>query len=70
MTNAIKTIISGKLTTFVYRTRAEMGKAAGTAAGEKLKELLAVKDEVNVIFAAAPSQNEMLEALTSFRVPS
>lgn len=66
MTNAMKTIISGKLTTYVYRTRTEMGKAAGTAAGEKLKELLAVKDEVNVIFAAAPSQNEMLEALTSF----
>lgn len=66
MTNAIKTIISGKLTTRIYRTRAEMGASAGTAAGEKLKELLALKDEVNVIFAAAPSQNEMLETLTSF----
>ena len=66
MTNAIKTIISGKLTTRIYRTRAEMGASAGTAAGEKLKERLALKDEVNVIFAAAPSQNEMLETLTSF----
>lgn len=66
MTNAIKTIQSGKLATGVYRTREEMGKAAGTAAGEKLKELLAVKDEVNVIFAAAPSQNEMLQTLVDF----
>ena len=66
MINAIKTIQSGRLITLIYRNRQEMGKAAGTAAGEKLRELLALKDEVNVIFAAAPSQNEMLEVLVSF----
>ena len=66
MINAIKTIQSGRLITLIYRNRQEMGKAAGTAAGEKLRELLALQDEVNVIFAAAPSQNEMLEVLVSF----
>ncbi|MBP3919678.1 MAG: glucosamine-6-phosphate deaminase [Clostridia bacterium] len=49
----------------IHDTRAEMGQAAGHAAADHLRRLLAEKDEVNVIFAAAPSQNEMLAALTS-----
>ncbi len=40
-----------------------MGEDAAQEIAKKLEELLAVHDDVNVIFAAAPSQNEMLEAL-------
>ncbi len=47
----------------IYETRADMGKAAGLAAADHLRRLLSEKDEVNVIFAAAPSQNEMIAAL-------
>ena len=47
----------------VYRTRAEMGAAAAARVSEKIDELLQVQETVNIIFAAAPSQNEFLEAL-------
>lgn len=47
----------------VYQTREEMGRAAGEAALCILRSLLQEKEEVNVIFAAAPSQNEMLDTL-------
>jgi glucosamine-6-phosphate deaminase len=47
-----------------YETRDEMGKSAAEEAIETLKELLKAKEEVNCIFAAAPSQNEFLECLS------
>lgn len=59
----IKTIQTEKLSTYIYDTRAEMGKAAAAKAAEAIRALLAEKPFINVIFAAAPSQNEMLEAL-------
>lgn len=49
----------------IYRTRAELGAAAAEAAAGKLRELLAQKERVAVIFAAAPSQNEFLDALSA-----
>lgn len=49
----------------VYQTRAEMGTAAGHAIAEYLRELLEKKSTVNMIFAAAPSQNETLETLAA-----
>ncbi len=61
----LKTIVSDKLKTEVYATRAEMGEAAGKAAAAHLRRLLSEKDEVNVIFAAAPSQNDMLAVLVA-----
>ena len=54
-----------KLTVKIYETRALMGKAAAEAAAKKIRELLNEKSEVNIIFAAAPSQNEMLETLVA-----
>lgn len=51
----------------VYRSRDEMGKAAGEAVAAKIKELLAQKESIRIVFAAAPSQNEMLGALASDR---
>lgn len=47
----------------IYANRREMGAAAATAAATRLRELLSRKEEVNMIFAAAPSQNEFLAAL-------
>ena len=46
-----------------FDTRQEMGDCAGQEAAACLKRLLAEQDEVNVIFAVAPSQNETLAAL-------
>jgi len=48
----------------IFADRQQMGENAAKTAGEKLRTLLLVQTEVNVIFAAAPSQNEFLEALT------
>lgn len=54
-----------KLRTRVFSTRGEMGVCAGTEAALKIKELLAEKETVNVMFAAAPSQNETLQAIVA-----
>ena len=48
-----------------YQTRAEMGKAAALDVKACLLQLLEKKQTVNVIFAAAPSQNEVLAALVA-----
>ena len=48
----------------IYDSRQLMGEAAAELVSEKLKALLASKELVNIIFAAAPSQNEFLQCLT------
>ena len=48
---------------YIYDNREQMGKAAARDATECIKELLKDKNELNCIFAAAPSQNEFLTAL-------
>jgi glucosamine-6-phosphate deaminase len=47
----------------VYEDRGAMGMAAARAISKKIRELIAVKDFVNIIFATAPSQNEFLSSL-------
>ena len=59
----IKEIQTEQLRTYIYDTRDNMGLAAGKAAAEAIRTVLAKKEFANVIFAAAPSQNEMLAAL-------
>ena len=46
-------------------SRAEMGKLAAADCAETLRKLLAEKETVSMIFAAAPSQNETLAALAA-----
>ena len=46
-----------------YTTREEMGAAAARDIRNAIRTLLEKKAEINVIFAAAPSQNEVLRAL-------
>ena len=53
----------------VFPTRSEMGKAAAKDAAEGLGKLLSQREEIYVMFAAAPSQNDFLEALTEQDVP-
>lgn len=59
----LKTVQTDKLNTYVFDTRVEMGKAAARMAADAIRAVLAQREYANVIFAAAPSQNEMLEAL-------
>lgn len=48
----------------VFDTRAEKGSCAADHAETCIKEMLQVKDELNVVFAAAPSQNDFLKCLS------
>ena len=57
--------IKDKLTVEVFETRPQMGNAAAGDIAECIASLLKVKETVRMIFAAAPSQNEVLEALVS-----
>ena len=59
----IQSLKKDNLTVKIYSSREELGRAAGCEAGNKLKELLRTQQFVNIIFAAAPSQNEFLENL-------
>lgn len=47
----------------IYADRKAMGEAAAAAVAERINQLLAKQSFVNIIFAAAPSQNEFLAAL-------
>lgn len=49
----------------IYKDRVELGKAAAAFTVDIIRELLAEKKEINMVFAAAPSQNEFLEALVN-----
>lgn len=56
----LKTIQSDLMTIIVADSRDSTGQLAAEAAGACIRELLSRKDEINIIFAAAPSQNETL----------
>lgn len=60
----------GELEAQVYNDRKSMGSAAARAAIEAIESLLARKESINMLFAAAPSQDELLEGLrNSSRIP-
>jgi glucosamine-6-phosphate deaminase len=52
-----------KLDVRIYETRREMGRAASEKFAREVNELLKTREEINIVFAAAPSQNEFLEGL-------
>jgi len=52
----------------VFSTREEMGAAAGTEIEAKIVELLKIKKEIRMVFAAAPSQNEILDYLATSNI--
>lgn len=59
----MKTFVKDKLIVNVYENRTLMGEAAAKDIKEKIIALLSEKAEINMIFAAAPSQNDVLKAL-------
>ena len=59
----MKTLKVDKLNVKIFDTRVEMGADAAKDIKERFKALLAEKAEINVIFAAAPSQNDVLKSL-------
>ena len=61
----MKTFNIDKLKVNVYDSRNDMGKAAAKDIKERIVALLKEKKEINMIFAAAPSQNEVLAALAA-----
>lgn len=61
----IKKFYCDNLYVRVYDSRQAMGEQAGQDAAAYIKKLLKEKDSINVMFAAAPSQNETLATLIS-----
>lgn len=59
----MKTFKKDKLTVEIYENRTLMGEAAAKDIKAKIAELLVQKQEINMIFAAAPSQNDVLKSL-------
>ena len=53
---------------YIYDTREEMGAAAAKDAAQRINDIIARRGEANVIFAAAPSQNELLENLLKYDI--
>lgn len=59
----LKTFYKDKLEVQVLQNRSALGQTAARAVSERISALLLDKPMVNIIFAAAPSQNEFLNAL-------
>ncbi len=59
----MKEFVKDKLKVEAFDTRAQMGEAAAKDISACFAKLLKEKSEINVIFAAAPSQNDVLSAL-------
>ncbi len=56
----LKKITTEKLKVTTFQTRLEMGAEAAKDVARKIRELLSEQEFINIIFAAAPSQNEFL----------
>ena len=62
----MKQFTKDKLTVKIMKDRREMGFVAASDIRERIAELLRERDEINMIFAAAPSQNDVLASLLEF----
>lgn len=60
----LKEIKVDNLDVYVHDTRASMGEQVAADFAAYLRELQSKKDEVNIVFAAAPSQSDFLDSLT------
>jgi glucosamine-6-phosphate deaminase len=60
---ALETFKVDQLNVQVYHNRKTLGLAAGEQAIQQIIALLAKQEQVRIVFAAAPSQNEFLQAL-------
>ena len=57
------------LTVHIFDTRTQMGLAAAEDIAACMKNLLSEQETINMCFAAAPSQNDVLESLLSMPLP-
>lgn len=64
----LKQFEADNLKVYVYDTRAQLGAAAAGDAAEKINKVISEKGEANIVFAAAPSQNETLEGLLTYDI--
>src|SRR5690554_5322895 len=63
-TNAdVITFPKGMLEVRIYPDREEMGKDAARDVSAAIQKLLETKEEINMIFAAAPSQSDFMKEL-------
>lgn len=60
-----KTVVTDKLTTHIFPDRDSMGRGAAGDGADFIRKLLQEQEYVNIIFAAAPSQNETLSHLVA-----
>lgn len=60
----MRTFKKDKLNVEIFDTRKEMGEKAAIDIANKFNELIDKKGEISVIWAAAPSQNDVLKALS------
>jgi len=63
MGRKIRSFAVERLKVEIFSERKALGEAAGQAVVGKMKGLLKEKEKLYMVFAAAPSQNEFLEAL-------
>jgi glucosamine-6-phosphate deaminase len=59
----IKEFVKGQLLVKIFKNREEMGKNAAQDIAKKIAEIIGEKGKVNMVFAAAPSQNDFLSEL-------
>lgn len=59
----MKSFRKDKLLVEIFENRTDMGAAAAKDISAEISRLLKEKKEINMIFAAAPSQNDVLKAL-------
>ena len=59
----VQELTANKLKVKIYETRLQMGASAAYDVSEKIKQLLLHQNFVNMVFAAAPSQDEFLSYL-------
>ncbi|MCO5235837.1 MAG: 6-phosphogluconolactonase [Chitinophagaceae bacterium] len=62
--SAVRELKVNKLKVKIYDSRSEMGQNAADDVAAAIDDLLGERDSLNMIFAAAPSQNEFLSALS------
>ncbi len=69
MSCLLKEIQKDNLKVKIFENRTAMGECAAEEAALCIEKLLSKKETINMIFAAAPSQNDMLESLCKKELP-
>ena len=64
-TTALRQCMAGKLVVRSHASRADMARAAAGDIAAAMRRLIAAKGAIRMVFAAAPSQAEMLAALVA-----